>query len=115
VDPRKLGNELSVDAVIEGNFSKYNDQLHEPMHWQGKKKAEQMLDQLLRMSINTYVPPFHLAGICVGLKENDCAFEWLEKAYQQRSDQITYIAKDPRFDSLRSDPRFSDLVRRIGL
>ncbi len=79
------------------------------------EKAQQMLDQLLRISINTYVPPFHLAGICVGLKDNDCAFEWLEKAYQQHSDQITYIGKDPRFDPLRSDPRFQDLLRRIGL
>ena len=80
-----------------------------------KEKAKQMLDQLLRISINTYVPPFHLAGICIGLRDNDCALEWLEKAYQQRSDQITYIGKDPRFDPLRNDPRFQDLLRRIGL
>jgi eukaryotic-like serine/threonine-protein kinase len=80
-----------------------------------KEKAEETLDQLLRISINTYVPPFHLAGICVGLNQNDRAIDWLEKAYNDRSDQITYIGKDPRFDSLREDPRFQDLVRRIGL
>ena len=80
-----------------------------------KQKAEVALDQLLRISINTYVPPFHLAGICVGLNQNDRAIDWLENAYNDRSDQITYIGGDPRFDSLREDPRFQDLVSRIGL
>ncbi len=80
-----------------------------------KQKAQEALDQLLRISINTYVPPFHLAGICVGLNRNAEALEWLEKAYQERSDQITYIGRDPRFDPLRKDPQFQDLVRRIGL
>jgi serine/threonine-protein kinase len=79
------------------------------------QRAQEMFDQLLRISINTYVPPFHLAGICVGLNQKDQAMEWLERAYQERSDQITYIGEDPRFDSLRNDPRFQDLLRRIGL
>lgn len=80
-----------------------------------KAKAEESLDQLVRISINTYVPPYHLAGICVGLNQKDRAMDWLERAYKDRSDQITYIGRDPRFDSLRDDPRFQDLLRRIGL
>jgi eukaryotic-like serine/threonine-protein kinase len=80
-----------------------------------KQKAEEILNQLLGVSIHTYVPPFHLAGICVGLNQKDRAIDWLEKTYNERSDQITYIGKDPRFDSVRQDPRFQDLVRRIGL
>ena len=80
-----------------------------------KQKARESYDQLLRISFNTYVPPFYLAGVCVGLGDKDCAIEWLQTAYEERSDQITYIGKDPRFDPLRSDPRFQQILRNVGL
>jgi hypothetical protein len=51
-----------------------------------------------------------------GLGKNDKAFEFLEKAYQERSPDIPYfIQADLRTDTLRSDPRFQDLLRRVGL
>ncbi len=50
-----------------------------------------------------------------GLGEKDRAFEWLEKAYEERSDLLVYLKVEPRLDSLRGDPRFADLLRRMRL
>jgi len=49
------------------------------------------------------------------LGDKDGAFVWLEKAYQARSDNLLFLKVDPKYDNLRSDPRFSDLVRRLNL
>ena len=51
----------------------------------------------------------------IGLGDKDQAFVWIEKAYQERSNFVTYLRVVPLVDSLRSDPRFSDLIRRVGL
>ena len=57
-----------------------------------------------------------IAAIYSGLGQNDKAFEFLEKAYQEKSPDIAYFIKaDLRIDTLRSDPRFQGLLRRIGL
>ncbi len=62
-----------------------------------------------------YLAPIHMALAYVFLGEKDQAFAWLEKAYAERSGWMVHLKVDPRFDSLRSDPRFADLVRRVGL
>jgi hypothetical protein len=61
------------------------------------------------------VSAFSFAVIYLGLGEKDQAFAWLEKAYEERSFLLAYLKVDPIWDPLRSDPRFADLVRRIGL
>jgi hypothetical protein len=55
------------------------------------------------------------AVIYTGLGEKDQAFAWMERAYQERALEVTFLKIEQRFDSLRSDPRFADLQRRIGL
>lgn len=62
-----------------------------------------------------YVSPIAFAIVYSSLNEKDEAFEWLEKAYRERSPWLTYIKYDPQFDNLRSDPRFAELLRKIGL
>jgi hypothetical protein len=62
-----------------------------------------------------YVSPYNIARIHTGLGEQDQAFAWLEKAYAERDSNLTNIKVQPDFDSLHSDPRFADLLRRIGL
>jgi hypothetical protein len=61
------------------------------------------------------VSPFDIATIYAGLGDRTKTFEYLEKAYQARVPYLVYIAVDPHFDDFRTDPRFRDLVRRIGL
>ena len=82
----------------------------------GKKNdARTMLDELTRLSAQEYVPGTSLALIYAGLGEKDQAFAWLDKGYEQRAFQLQWIQLDPRWDNLRSDPRFQDLLRRINL
>ena len=50
-----------------------------------------------------------------GLGDRDKAFEWLEKAFQERSPGLTWLKVEPMLDSIRSDPRYADLQRRMGL
>jgi tetratricopeptide (TPR) repeat protein len=59
-------------------------------------------------------PALDLAIVYVGLGQSDAAFTWLDRAYEQLSYQLIYLKVDPRFDSLRADPRYAALVRRIG-
>jgi hypothetical protein len=62
----------------------------------------------------TYLSPYDIAVVYAGLGERDQALAWLERAYQERCGFITVLKVDPRLDSLRSDPRFQDLVRRMN-
>jgi len=56
-----------------------------------------------------------VALVYVGLGEKDQALEWLEKAAAQHSGYLAYVKTEPLMDGLRSDPRFDNLLRRIGL
>jgi hypothetical protein len=76
-----------------------------------------MLADLIRKSSgNTYVSPYSVAIIYAGLEDKDKTFEWLERAYSERSYYLpVYLTTDARLDHFHADPRFKDLVRRIGL
>jgi len=75
-----------------------------------------MLDELTELSKQEYVLPASKAIIYTGLGEKDNAFKWLEKGYDERSlGGGETIKVDPIWDSLRSDPRFADLLRRMNL
>jgi TolB-like protein/Tfp pilus assembly protein PilF len=84
-----------------------------------KAEAQKVLDQLNEISKHKYVPALQMALIYVGLGEKDKAFEWLERAYEERSIgsglSSTSIKLDSMYDPLRSDPRFADLLRRMNL
>jgi tetratricopeptide (TPR) repeat protein len=79
-----------------------------------RAKALKILEQLKALSKEKYVAPVDIAIIYTGLGDRNSAFRWLEKAYQERTARIHEVS-EPHFDSLRSDPRFPDLMRRIGL
>jgi Flp pilus assembly protein TadD len=81
-----------------------------------RMEARQMLDELTELSKQEYVLPASKAIIYAGLGEKDNAFKWLEKGYDERSlGGGETIKVDPVWDSLRSDPRFADLLRRMNL
>ena len=83
--------------------------------WGKNDEARKILDELKELSERKYVSPYGLALICAGLGEKDQALEWLEKGYQKRAGFLIYLGRQPQFDALRSDPRFVDLLRRLGL
>ena len=71
--------------------------------------------QLFRaQSKREYVPPYFFAVTYASLGDRDRAMEWLEKEYQEGHDGVVYLKVDPHFDSLRSDPRFQAMVRRMN-
>jgi adenylate cyclase len=80
-----------------------------------KADSQKVLDQLTKASKQTYVPAYQMAYSYVALGEKDKAFEWLEKAYEDRSLGASPFKLNPIFDPLRSDPRFADLLRRMNL
>jgi TolB-like protein/Flp pilus assembly protein TadD len=67
------------------------------------------------LSSHAYVDPYNIAVIYAGLGEQDEVFRWLEKGYEQRSSGIPYLTTDPFWYVMHSDPRYADLLRRIGL
>jgi len=79
-----------------------------------RTKALDILDELKAASQRRYISPFDIAVVYVGLGDLASAFQRLEEAYRQRVFRIIELTM-PMFDSLRSDPRWQDLVRRIGL
>jgi tetratricopeptide (TPR) repeat protein len=80
-----------------------------------RDEARRTLAQLLQIAKRRYVPPVYIARVYAGLGENAKALALLNQAFQVRSDQLTELRVEPAFDPLRSDPRFVDLLRRVGL
>ncbi len=80
-----------------------------------RSQALRMLEQLEAASKQRYTPAFSFAVVYAGLGEKDQAFTWLEKAYEERASRLGYLKVEPLWDPLRSDPRFAELLRRIGL
>ncbi|KPL02268.1 MAG: hypothetical protein AMJ90_06330 [candidate division Zixibacteria bacterium SM23_73_2] len=82
----------------------------------GKRSAAQkVLEELEQLSKRRYVPPDNIALVYLGLGKKKRAFEYLEKAYQDRSVGLCWLKADPIFDSLRSDSRYTALLKKIRL
>jgi serine/threonine-protein kinase len=78
-------------------------------------KARGILDNLLFPGPGRYVNAYLVALVYLGLGESNYAFDWFEKAYKERSEELLFLKVDPRLDGIRVDPRYKSLVRRIGL
>jgi eukaryotic-like serine/threonine-protein kinase len=80
-----------------------------------RDEARRTLAQLQGVAKQRYVPPFYIAKVYAGLGENTQAMALLNRAFQDRSDQLTGLRVEPAFDPMRADPRFIDLMQRVGL
>jgi len=78
-------------------------------------EAEQALKQLLRLTEQGTADPGLFLWVYIGIGDRDKAFAWLERAFLQRASVMVTLKVDPAFDSLRSDPRFQNLLKRVGL
>jgi len=119
---RKMGNyELAITegekgVKLSGGSPLMSAALAQTFAIAGKRdQAIQILDDLTRLSLNKYVAAYFFAGIYVGLGEDNRAIECLEKAYEEHSHWLIYLHIDPGMDGLRRNPRFQDLLRRVGL
>ncbi len=78
-----------------------------------REKAQAILKQM--QTTKEYVSPGELAILYGALGDKESAFASLEKAYAEHDLQLQFLKVDPSFDPLRDDPRFQDLIRRVGL
>jgi eukaryotic-like serine/threonine-protein kinase len=78
-------------------------------------RARSLLEMLLELSKREYVPAGTIADMYVALGDRQRAFEWMEKAYDERSNWVAYIAGDPANDQLWDEPYFQSLLKRVGL
>jgi serine/threonine protein kinase/tetratricopeptide (TPR) repeat protein len=80
-----------------------------------KSEAQKGLAELQALSGKRYVPQYSLAITYFGLGDKERVFQYLEKAFEGREDTLLHLKTEPLLDGLHSDPRFKDLVRRVGL
>ena len=78
-------------------------------------EARTMVAKLQQMSAARYVPSVYIALIYTGLNDKDEAFRWLDKAFDERCEYLVYLPTEPLADPLRNDPRFAQLLHRLGL
>jgi serine/threonine-protein kinase len=78
-------------------------------------EARRTLRELLDMADQRYVPAYGVGAAYAALGDMDEAFRWLERAFEERSVELTFLAVEPEMDVLRADPRFHDLMRRMNL
>src|SRR3989442_7953566 len=79
-----------------------------------RSEAQKIIDRLNEQSKHRYVSPYGVAKVYLGLGDKELALRWLEKSSENREDGLLWVNTDPSWDSLRSEPRFHDLARRVG-
>ena len=80
-----------------------------------RREALAIIDELRRLAKWSHPSPFNVASVYVGLRDNDQAIDWLERAVEARNWEMPMLKASPAFDTIRSDPRFQTLVARVGL
>jgi tetratricopeptide (TPR) repeat protein len=78
-------------------------------------ETRRVLTRLLALARKYPVSPGMVALVYTALDERQQALDWLEKAYERHSSMMTWLKTDPRFDRIQGEPRFQELMRRVGL
>ena len=106
---------LKADELF-GTDPKKLAQLKEAMAKSGARGYwRRTLENYRESAKSSYVPSVLVAEVCVRVGDKECAFEWLERGFEERDDLMTDLKVEPVFDGLRPDPRFQDLIRRVGI
>ncbi|HKO04390.1 MAG TPA: tetratricopeptide repeat protein [Candidatus Acidoferrales bacterium] len=109
-------SELKIGQRISGGDPLFTMALGHAYGISGDRaSAMQSLAELKAKAEKGHVPPLYFVPIYVGLGDADQAMRWLEKAYEERIDYLVFLNVEPMSDPLRSDPRFQQLLHRIGL
>jgi tetratricopeptide (TPR) repeat protein len=112
----KAVQEFQQALKLSGESTSFKAELADAYALAGRKpEALAILHELLQMSGRQFVQPDAIALVYAGLNDKDGAFQWLDRAYAERSVRLNNVAVHPRFASLRSDPRFAALLERIGV
>jgi len=116
---------MFADALADIEKWRRIDDVHLPGIWaieayvygrSGQQvEAQRALEKLQQLNRRRQIDPATIALAYVGMDNKDEAFAWLQRAYSERSNALTALKVDPIYDPLRSDPRFQELLRRVGL
>ena len=99
------GKQLLIESSIACTYGRMGE----------REKAEQVLNSLLEQSEQEYVPPTLIADIYFALEQNNQGFEWLKKAVKKQDHWLTWLRVNPNYDPVRSDPRFTAILKDTGL
>ena len=114
---------MFAEAVVEASkareLNRFNSQPTAQLGYAWAKSGKQaeargVLEELLKRSAEHYVSPGNIALIYNGLDERDKTLTWLERGFEQRDVKMVFLKVEPKWNNLRSDSRFQDLVRRVG-
>jgi Tfp pilus assembly protein PilF len=109
IELHKVGEVWGPSATLQAELG-YNYALL------GRKvEARKILNQLLARSTKEYIDPYPLAFIYLALGEKDQALKALEQAFEKRSAWMPWLKVEPKFDPIRSEPRFNELLRRLKI
>jgi tetratricopeptide (TPR) repeat protein len=106
---------LRAQELLKGNLIVEADLAHAYAIAGKEGEARKILAKLRSLSSQQYVNPYEIGLINVGLGEKDQAFRALGEALRDRSDLMIYLKLDPRMDPIRADPRFTELVSKVGI
>jgi len=108
--------EFGKAVALSGSTARYLSGLGHSLARAGQKvEARKALAQLDEMAKQRYVSAYDFAVVYAGMRETESVFAWLEKAHEERSTWLANLKADARFDVFHSDPRFQQLVMRLGL
>jgi eukaryotic-like serine/threonine-protein kinase len=114
--------EWKVESQLSGQRDEYDETISEEQAfhsagWNGalRRFIEYALEKRRTQSSSAPEYAYDLAQAYAGLGDKDQAFQWLNTCYQERSPELLSLKTDFRLDSIRSDPRFAELVRKVGL
>ena len=114
--PKESSEEYLRFETLSATNAKRIQRLRAGLEKSGAKGFWQAsLEDYQETAKSTYAPPVLVAGACVRLGDKACAYKWLEKGFKERDDLMIDLKVDPVFDGIRDDPRFQDLMRRVGL
>jgi serine/threonine-protein kinase len=102
---RQLDTNSSILEMLGGAYAA----------WGKPEEARRVLAELDEQAGRHYVCPYEIATVYAGLGDKESTLRLLEKGYQERADCMAWTGSDPKLDGLRGDPRFQDLVRRMGI
>jgi serine/threonine-protein kinase len=107
--------ELLKTRDLAGGFAQATSELGYIYAVTGQRtKAQELLGQLQEPTTREFIDPYYVAIVYVGLGQQDEAIAWLNKAYDEKSYWLLWLRVEPKFDHLRSDSRYQDLVRRMN-
>jgi DNA-binding winged helix-turn-helix (wHTH) protein/Tfp pilus assembly protein PilF len=107
--------EAKKAAELSGNSQSHAYRAYALAKWGKLSRARVVLDELLKLSSETYVPPYNIALAYNAVGEREKALDYLERGFAESDMRMVFLKVEPQWDSLRSEPRFVDLIKRMRI